>query len=435
MASRGSSHKRPTGATKSRRTAGPAPKRLTSVTREEALRYHSRYGGKLEVHPKTRVKDAHDLSLAYTPGVAEPCLEIAKNPEEVYRYTSKGNMIAIMTDGTRILGLGPIGPHAGLPVMEGKAILFKKFAGVDAFPLCLNVKSPDEFIETAQRVEPAFGGINLEDIATPHCFEIEERLKDLLDIPVFHDDQHGTSIIALAGILNALRVTDRRLEESAFVINGSGAAGIALAHFLRFAGAREITMCDRAGIIYEGRTEHTNRYKDEVSRFTNRQGQQGKLADAVKGADVLVGLSAPRTITGPMIRSMAQGPVVFALANPEPEIAPEAAIKAGAAVVATGRSDYANQANNVLGFPGVFRGALDVRARRINDEMKLAASKAISSLISDAELSANYVIPSPIDPRVVPSVAIAVAQAAVDTGVAREPLDRERVLGHITYGK
>ncbi|HEX9709744.1 MAG TPA: malic enzyme-like NAD(P)-binding protein [Candidatus Thermoplasmatota archaeon] len=405
------------------------------MTRAEALRYHERYGGKIEVNPKTRVRDSRDLSLAYTPGVAEPCLEIAKRPADVYRYTSKGNMIAIMTDGTRVLGLGPIGPRAGLPVMEGKAVLFKKFAGVDAFPLCLDVKTPDEFVETAVRVEPAFGGINLEDIATPHCFEIEARLKELLDIPVFHDDQHGTSIIALAGLLNALRLTQRRLEDSSFVINGSGAAGIALAHFLRFAGAREITMCDRAGLIYQGRTEHSNKYKDEVARFTNRAGRRGTLADAVKGADVLVGLSAPGTITPAMIRSMADGPIVFALANPEPEIAPEAAIEAGAAVVATGRSDYANQANNVLGFPGVFRGALDVRARRINEEMKLAAARAIASLIADAELSANYVIPSPIDPRVVPSVALAVAQAAVDTGVAREPLDRERVLGHITYGK
>jgi malate dehydrogenase (oxaloacetate-decarboxylating) len=433
MASRATPAKRP--ATVGKPAASQAPKRLATVTRQEALRYHERYGGKLEVHPKTRVKDAHDLSLAYTPGVAEPCREIAKRPQDVYRYTSKGNMIAIMTDGTRILGLGPIGPYAGLPVMEGKAVLFKKFAGVDAFPLCLNVKTPDEFIETALRVEPVFGGINLEDIATPNCFEIEARLKELLDIPVFHDDQHGTSIIALAGLLNALRVTNRKVEDSAFVINGSGAAGIALAHFLRFAGARDITVCDRSGAIFAGRKENMNRYKEEVARFTNKGGHEGRLADAVKGADVVVGLSAPGTITGPMIHSMARDPIVFALANPEPEIAPEAATQAGAAVVATGRSDYANQANNVLGFPGVFRGALDVRARRINDEMKLAAAKAIAALISEAELSANYVIPSPIDPRVVPSVALAVAQAAVDTGVAREPLDRERVLGHITYGK
>jgi malate dehydrogenase (oxaloacetate-decarboxylating) len=414
---------------------GSGPRRLARVTREEALRYHSRYGGKLEITPKTRMRDNHDLSLAYTPGVAEPCREISKNPEEVYRYTSKGNMVAIMTDGTRILGLGPIGPYAGLPVMEGKAILFKKFAGVDAFPLCLNVKTPDEFVETAVRVEPAFGGINLEDIATPQCFEIEERLKKLLKIPVFHDDQHGTSIIALAGIYNALKLTGRKIGDAQFVINGAGAAGIALARFLKYAGAQHIVAVDRRGILYEGRSEDMNRYKAEIGSFTNRDHLKGKLPDALKGADVFVGLSAPGTLTQDMIRSMTKNPVIFALANPEPEISPEEALEAGAAVVATGRSDYANQANNVLGFPGVFRGALDVRATQINDQMKLAASLAIAKLIPEAMLSANYVIPSPIDPRVVPEVALAVAQAAVDTGVARAKLDPEMILSHITYGK
>jgi malate dehydrogenase (oxaloacetate-decarboxylating) len=412
-----------------------APKRLAKVTREEALRYHARYGGKLEIAAKTRMKDAHDLSLAYTPGVAEPCREIAKNQDDVYTYTSKGNMVAIMTDGTRILGLGPIGPYAGLPVMEGKAILFKKFANVDAFPLCLNVKTPDEFVETAQRVEPAFGGINLEDISTPQCFEIEARLRKLLKVPVFHDDQHGTSIIALAGILNALRLTQRRIEETAFVINGAGAAGIALVHYLKYAGARDITACDRKGVIFAGRKEDSNPYKDEVAAITNPRGVRGKLADALKGADVFVGLSAPGTLTQPMIRTMAHNPIIFALANPDPEISPEDAEEAGAAVIATGRSDYANQANNVLGFPGVFRGALDVRATQINEEMKLAASRAIAKLIPDGMLSANYVIPSPIDPRVVPEVALAVAQAAVDTNVAKAKLDVEMILSHITYGR
>ena len=411
------------------------PRRLARVTREEALRYHSRYNGKLEISPKTRVRDNHDLSLAYTPGVAEPCREIAKHPEDVYKYTSKGNMVAIMTDGTRILGLGNIGPWAGLPVMEGKAILFKKFAGVDAFPLCLSVKTPDEFVETAIRVEPVFGGINLEDISTPQCFEIEERLRAKLDIPVFHDDQHGTSIIALAGLINSLRLTGRKIQDASFVINGAGAAGIALARYLRYAGARHILACDRKGIIHPGRKDDMNRYKEEVANFSNIEGKKGNLADAMKGADVIVGLSAPGTISQAMIRSMSDRPIVFALANPEPEISPEDAIEAGAGVVATGRSDYANQANNVLGFPGVFRGALDVRARRINEEMKLAASNAIAKLIPDGMLSANYVIPSPIDPRVVPEVALAVAQAAVETGVAREPLDPEKVLSHITYGK
>ncbi len=411
------------------------PKRLTKITREEALRYHSRYGGKLEIAPKTRMRDAHDLSLAYTPGVAEPCREIAKNPEDVYTYTSKGNMVAIMTDGTRILGLGPIGPYAGLPVMEGKAILFKKFANVDAFPLCLNVKTPDEFVETAIRVEPAFGGINLEDIATPQCFEIEARLRKLLKIPVFHDDQHGTSIIALAGLLNALKVTGRSIEEAAFVINGAGAAGIALAHYLHYAGAREIIACDSKGIIYAGRKEASNPYKEALCAFTNKGGRRGTLADALKGADVFVGLSAPGTLKKDMIRGMAKDPIIFALANPDPEISPEDAEEAGAAVIATGRSDYANQANNVLGFPGVFRGALDVRATTINEEMKLAASKAIAKLIPDGMLSANYVIPSPIDPRVVPEVALAVAQTAVETGVARSKLDPEMILTHITYGR
>jgi len=412
-----------------------APKRLAKITREEALRYHSRYGGKLEIAPKTRMKDAHDLSLAYTPGVAEPCREIAKHPDDVYTYTSKGNMVAIMTDGTRILGLGPIGPYAGLPVMEGKAILFKKFANVDAFPLCLNVKTVEEFVETAVRVEPVFGGINLEDIQTPHCFDIEERLRKLLKIPVFHDDQHGTSIIALAGLLNALKLTGRKIEASAFVINGAGAAGIALAKYLKSAGASSITACDRKGILYAERKEDMNKYKEQIAAFTNPQGLRGTLKDALKGADVFVGLSAPGTLTQEMIRSMAKDPIVFALANPEPEIEPEQAEEAGAAVIATGRSDYANQANNVLGFPGVFRGALDVRATQINEAMKLAASRAIAKLIPDAMLAANYVIPSPIDPRVVPEVALAVAQAAVETGVARQKVDPEMILGHITYGR
>src|SRR5882672_10278495 len=416
-----------------KRTTGP--KRLAKVTREEALRYHSRYGGKLEIAAKTRMRDSHDLSLAYTPGVAEPCREIVKHPDDVYKYTSKGNMVAIMTDGSRILGLGPIGPYAGLPVMEGKAILFKKFAGVDAFPLCLNVKTPDEFVETAVRIEPGFGGINLEDIATPQCFEIEERLKKLLNIPVFHDDQHVTAILALAGLYNALKVTGRKIEEAKFVMNGAGAAGIALARFLRYAGARHLIACDRRGAIYEGRKEDMNKYKEEISKFTNRSQIKAKLGEALKGADVFVGLSAPGTLSKDMIRGMAKGPIIFALANPEPEISPEDALEAGAAIVATGRSDYANQANNVLGFPGVFRGALDVRATQINEEMKLAAARAIAKLIPDALLSANYVIPSPIDPRVVPEVALAVAQAAVDTGVARAKLDPEMILSHITYGK
>ncbi|AVX30338.1 malate dehydrogenase (oxaloacetate-decarboxylating) [Carboxydocella thermautotrophica] len=391
-----------------------------SNLREEALKLHREYQGKLGVYSKVPVRDARELSLAYSPGVAEPCKEIHANEDEVYTYTNRGNLVAVVTDGTAVLGLGNIGPKAALPVMEGKAILFKTFAGIDAFPICLNTTDVDKIVETVKLLEPTFGGINLEDIAAPGCFEIEERLKRELNIPVFHDDQHGTAIVTMAGLINALKVVGKKLEEIKVVTNGAGAAGVAIIKLLLSMGVKDVIMCDRQGIIYEGRTEGMNKYKEEIARVTNRQMQKGTLADALVDADVFIGVSVANTVTQDMVRTMAPDAIIFALANPVPEIHPDLAKAAGARVVGTGRSDLPNQINNVLAFPGIFRGALDVRATAINEEMKIAAAYAIAGLISDEELSPEYVIPSAFDPRVAPAVAAAVAEAALRSGVSKK---------------
>ncbi|MBY6272271.1 MAG: NAD-dependent malic enzyme [Caldibacillus debilis] len=395
--------------------------------KEEALHMHRMHQGKLEVVSKVEIKDAHDLSLAYSPGVAEPCKAIYDRPETVYDYTLKGNTVAVVTDGTAVLGLGNIGPQAALPVMEGKAVLFKSFAGVDAFPICLATNDVEKIIETVKLLEPAFGGINLEDIAAPHCFEVEERLKKELDIPVFHDDQHGTAIVTVAGLVNALKIVGKKFSDIKVVANGAGAAGIAIIKLLHHYGVRDMILCDSKGIIYEGRPFGMNKIKAEVARFTNREKLKGTLADAIKGADVFVGVSVAGALTKEMIRSMNDKPVIFAMANPDPEIMPEEAKEAGAVVIGTGRSDYPNQVNNVLAFPGIFRGALDVRATHINEDMKRAAAEAIASLVSDEELHPDYVIPAPFDPRVAPKVAAAVAKAAMETGVARVKVDPKEI--------
>lgn len=387
--------------------------------REDALRLHKEHKGKLEVISKVPVTDAAGLSLAYTPGVAEPCKEIFNNAEMAYTYTAKGNMVAVVTDGTAVLGLGDIGPEAALPVMEGKAVLFKEFGGVDAFPICVATKDPDEIVRLVQLIEPSFGGVNLEDISAPRCFEIEEKLKKTLKIPVFHDDQHGTAIITLAGLMNALRLIGKRMEDVTVVINGAGSAGVAIAKILLSAGVGDILLADRSGIVWEGRSEGMNWAKEELAKITNRAKRSGTLADAMAGADVFVGVSQANVVTEEMVRNMNRDPIIFAMANPVPEIDPELAKRAGASVVGTGRSDYPNQINNVLAFPGIFRGALDVRASEINEEMKLSAANALSALISDGELSADYIIPKPFDMRVRPAVAAAVAKAAVETGAAR----------------
>lgn len=391
---------------------------------EEALKLHREHQGKIEVVSKVPLNDKHDLSVAYTPGVAEPCKEIHKNKDLVYEYTAKGNMVAVVTDGTAVLGLGDIGPEAGYPVMEGKAVLFKGFGGVDAFPICIGTTDVDKIVETVKLLEPTFGGINLEDIAAPNCFEIEKRLKEELDIPVFHDDQHGTAIVAAAGLINALKIVGKKMEEITVVINGAGAAGIAISKLLVFLGVKDLILCDRRGAIYPGRPEGMNPFKEEIARMTNKQKLSGSLADVIKGADVIMGVSGPGTVTKEMVATMNQ-PIVMAMANPIPEIMPEDAAAAGAKVICTGRSDFPNQVNNVLAFPGVFRGALDVRASDINEPMKIAAAYAIAELISEDELRPDYVIPSPFDPRVAPAVAKAVAKAAQDSGVARLSIDPE----------
>ncbi|MDK2785251.1 MAG: hypothetical protein PWQ41_1943 [Bacillota bacterium] len=378
--------------------------------KEAALALHRGHRGKISVESKVPLRTRADLSLAYTPGVAEPCRIIASRPEEVYTYTARGNLVAIVTDGSAVLGLGDIGPEAALPVMEGKAVLFKTFAGVDAFPLCLATKDVDAIVETVKLVAPTFGGINLEDISAPRCFAIEERLKAELDIPVFHDDQHGTAIVVLAALLNALRVVGKPLKEVTVTINGAGAAGVAIARLLAQVGVADIILCDRAGAIYPGRA-HNSAIKEEIAAVTNKGGVRGDLATALKGRDVFIGVSAPGVVTGDMVRRMAARPVVFALANPVPEIWPDEAKAAGAAVVGTGRSDFPNQVNNVLAFPGVFRGALDARARKITEEMKLAAAQALADLVGDA-LSPDCCLPDPFDERVVPQVAAAVRAAA-----------------------
>ncbi len=390
--------------------------------REDALNLHQENRGKLAVVSKVKLENAQDLSLAYSPGVAEPCKEIAQNSELSFEYTNRGNLVALLSDGTAVLGLGDIGPTAAMPVMEGKAILYKHFADVDAFPLCIATQAVEEIIQAVRWLEPTFGGIHLEDISGPRCFMIEEKLNELLDIPVFHDDQHGTAVVCLAGILNALKVVDKRLDQIKVVINGAGAAGISVAKLLIAAGigAERIKLCDIEGVLYPGRKSN-NDYHEAIARMTNPAGVQGTLAQILPGADVFIGVSAPRVVTEEMVRSMAPRAIVFALANPTPEIMPEEALAGGAAIVGTGRSDYPNQVNNLLGFPGIFRGALDVRASAVNETMKIAAAEAIAALIPAAELTPDYVIPGPFDRRVVPAVALAVAQAAIDSGVARQP--------------
>jgi len=412
---------------------------VVSNLREEALELHRNHQGKLEAVAKVPVRNAYDLSLAYSPGVAEPCKEIFDDPLKVYEYTMKGNLVAVVSDGTAVLGLGNIGPEAAMPVMEGKALLFKAFAGVDAFPICLDTTDVDKIVETVKLLEPTFGGVNLEDIAAPACFEVEERLKRETNIPIFHDDQHGTAIVTAAGLINALRVVNKKLEDIRVVANGAGAAGIAIIKLLISMGVKDVIMCDTKGIVYEGRTFGMNPVKEEMARITNRAKLQGDLADAMKGADVFIGVSVAGAVTMEMVQSMNRDPIIFAMANPTPEIMPEEAKRAGAAVVGTGRSDFPNQVNNVLAFPGIFRGALDTRATNINEEMKLAAVHAIANLVSAEELSADKVIPAPFDPRVAPHVAAAVAKAAMDSGVARITVDPERVkektmkLSSITY--
>lgn len=386
--------------------------------KERALQAHEKWGGKIEVVARCEVSSKDDLSIAYTPGVAEPCLKIKDDPSLSYTYTRRHNLVAVITDGTAVLGLGDIGPIAGMPVMEGKCALFKAFADVDAFPLCVASKDVDEIVRTIQLISGSFGGINLEDIAAPRCFEIERRLKEVCDIPVFHDDQHGTAVCCGAALLNACRLTGRKVDEIKMVVNGCGAAAIAVTKFLMFLGVKHITMVERFGIVCEG-DERLNPAQQEMAKVTNREHMTGTLADAVKGADVFFGMSAPQVLTAEMVSTMAKDPMVFAMANPVPEIWPEDAKKGGAAVVGTGRSDYPNQINNVLAFPGIFRGALDVRASDINEEMKLAAAKAIAACVSDEELNSEYIMPMAFDKKVIRSVADAVAQAARDSGVAR----------------
>ncbi|KQU18026.1 MULTISPECIES: NAD(P)-dependent malic enzyme [Priestia] len=398
--------------------------------RDQALYMHQEKQGKLEVKSKVKVQNAQDLSLAYSPGVAEPSKEIHEHPETVYDYTMKGNMVGVVTNGTAVLGLGNIGPAASLPVMEGKAILFKSFAGVDAFPITLDTTDTDKIVETVKLMAHTFGGINLEDIAAPQCFEIEERLKKEVDIPVFHDDQHGTAIVTVAGLVNALKIVNKSMNDLKIVLNGAGAAGIAITKLLYSYGVRDMIMCDTRGAIYEGRPQGMNKVKSEVASYTNVNKESGTLSDVIKDADVFIGVSAADALSQEMVKSMNDEAIIFAMANPNPEIKPDAAKEAGAAVIGTGRSDFANQVNNVLAFPGIFRGALDVRATHINEEMKKAAVEAIAALIKEEELNADYVIPGPFDPRVAPAVAEAVAKAAMDSGVARIKIDPAIVKAH-----
>ena len=384
---------------------------------KESLRLHYEWKGKIEVIARAKVDNKDALSLAYTPGVAQPCREIQKDINKSYELTRRSNLVAVITDGSAVLGLGNIGPEAGMPVMEGKCVLFKEFGGVDAFPLCIRTQDVDEFVNTVALLCGSFGGINLEDIAAPRCFEIERKLKEKADIPIFHDDQHGTAVICSAGIINALKLVGKKIEDCTAVFNGAGAAGVAIAKLFTSMGMGNIIMCDRKGIICDG--DDLKPAKQDIADFTNKNHLRGSLADAMKGADIFIGVSAPGVVTEDMIKSMAKDPIVLAMANPVPEIMPDLAKAAGAAVVGTGRSDFPNQINNVLAFPGIFRGALDVRASDINEEMKIAAAKALAGLVSDEELSADYIIPKPFDPRVGKTVAAAVAQAARDSGVAR----------------
>ena len=385
---------------------------------KESLKLHYQWKGKLELTPRATVNNKEELSLAYTPGVAQPCLEIQKDVNKSYELTRRWNLVAVVTDGSAVLGLGDIGPEAGMPVMEGKCVLFKAFGGVDAFPICVRTHDPDEFVKAISLIAGSFGGINLEDIAAPRCFEIEKKLKACTDIPIFHDDQHGTAVVCLAALINALKIVGKKIEDCSVVFSGAGAAGVAIARLLDSLGAKDILMCDRKGIICEG-AEGLTDAKKEIASFTNKNHRKGSLADAIKGADIFIGVSGPGLVTEEMVASMNKGAIVMPMANPVPEIMPDLAIKAGAAVVGTGRSDFPNQINNVLAFPGIFRGALDVRASDINEEMKIAAAKAIASLVSDDELNPEYIIPKAFDPRVGKTVAQAVAQAAIDTGVNR----------------
>lgn len=386
---------------------------------EESLALHYEKKGKIEVVNTVPVDGAHDLSLAYTPGVAQPCLEIQKDVNKSYELTRRWNMCLVVTDGTAVLGLGDIGPEAGMPVMEGKCVLFKAFGGVDAFPLCIKSKDVDEIVRTIYLISGSFGGVNLEDIAAPRCFEIERRLKECCDIPIFHDDQHGTAIITLAGLTNALKVVGKKKEDVRVVINGAGAAAISICRLLLSDGFANVSLCDRTGAIYDGREQGMNPIKEEMAKVTNLEKRQGRLRELVAGADVFIGVSSPGVLTTEMVKTMAKDAIVFACANPTPEIFPDDAKAGGARVVSTGRSDYPNQINNVLAFPGVFRGAFDVRASDINEEMKIAASRALAGLISDEELSEDYIIPKAFAPRVAKAVAEAVAEAARRTGVAR----------------
>ena len=385
---------------------------------KESLKLHYELKGKLEVTPRAKVDSKEALSLAYTPGVAEPCLVIQKDVEKSYELTRRWNTVAVVTDGTAVLGLGDIGPEAGMPVMEGKCVLFKAFGDVDAIPLCVRTKDVEEIVKTVSLLAGSFGGVNLEDISAPRCFEIEKRLKEICDIPIFHDDQHGTAVVTLAGLINALKLTGKKIEEVKIVTSGAGAAGIAIIKLLLSMGAKNVIMTDREGAIYKGR-ENLNPIKMEMAEITNLSMERGSLSDVIKNADVFIGVSAPGTLNKDMVKSMAENPIIFACANPIPEIFPEDAKEAGAAVVSTGRSDFPNQINNVLCFPGIFRGALDVRARDINDEMKVAAAYAIAELVSDQELNAEYILPAAFDERVKDAVAKAVAEAAKKSGVAR----------------
>jgi len=400
---------------------------LSKNLREEALHIHRVNKGKLSTESKVPIKTKEDLSLAYSPGVAEPCKEIYDHKDSVYDYTMKGNMVAVVSDGSAVLGLGNIGPEASLPVMEGKAALFKSFAGVDAFPICLDTNDVDQIVQTVKLMQPTFGGVNLEDIAAPNCFIIEEQLKKETNIPIFHDDQHGTAIVTVAGLMNALKLSGKKWSDIKVVANGAGAAGIAIIKLLYHFGVRDIIMCDSKGAIYEGRSYGMNDVKDEIAKMTNKDKEEGELETVLEGADVFVGVSVGGLLSKEMVKNMNDDPIIFAMANPEPEIMPVDAKEAGASVIGTGRSDFPNQVNNVLAFPGIFRGALDVRATRINEKMKIAAAEAIASLVSEDELNADYVIPAPFDPRVAPAVAAAVAKAAMESGVARQDVDPEQV--------
>ncbi|HHT63767.1 MAG: NAD(P)-dependent malic enzyme [Bacillota bacterium] len=397
---------------------------------KEALKFHEEKQGKIEVTPLAPVTNEKEMSLAYTPGVAEPCKVISKDVNAVNKYTRRWNMVAVVSDGTAVLGLGDIGPEAGLPVMEGKCVLFKAFGGVDAFPICVNTKDVDEIVQFVKLLEPTFAGINLEDISAPRCFEIERRLKKETNMAIFHDDQHGTAIVTMAGLVNALKIVNKKLEDIKVITCGAGAAGIAIIKLLIHMGVKDVIMCDRRGTIYEGRTEGMNPEKEEIAKITNRDMVKGSLADAFKGADVFIGVSGPGLVTKEMIASMNKGAIVMAMANPIPEIMPDEAKEAGAAVICTGRSDFPNQVNNVLAFPGIFRGALDVEATDINEEMKIAAAYAIADQVKESELSPEFVIPKAFNPDVGPAVAAAVAKAAMESGVARKQVDPAWVEKH-----